>query len=156
MASQITDLDRIRAQGREWKAAGRIRRVRMGLLAVAYLEDRYDGLDGYIKALAQKGWGAGKVRACIAGMIAGLLHEKPKDQTLEDFEAEVEEALDGTVDGLMAVIILVAGALDDSWPKNEDAGGPKAVGRPRSISPGPSSITSRPSRSRAQTRRSGR
>ncbi len=136
---------------------GKLHRVRFGLLALKYLEDKYGALDKYIERMTPRGWAEGKIHAIVDGMVAGTLHEKPSDISADEWYASIEAKLDENVDGLVGWIQTLALAINEAYPATSSQAGaaPKGAGSP-SVSRGPISTSSRRSRSGARTRSSGR
>src|SRR4051812_14401094 len=89
-----SDADRIAADGVRIQLKGKPHTIRFGLLALRYIEGEFEGLDEWIERVRQKGAGKDFVRAICAGMIAGLLHEKPTEMALEVFEEQCMKLLD--------------------------------------------------------------
>ncbi len=73
---------------------GKTHRLRYGLRALHYLEKQFGAIRVFDERLRQTEWGEDRIRAVVAALTAGLLHEKPAEMTLDDFEELVVDELD--------------------------------------------------------------
>jgi hypothetical protein len=97
---QVTDFDPIFGEGPTLTLGGTTHQVRYGFKALHYLEQRFGSMQHFIDSLEQPTMGPDRLRAICLGLTAGLLHEKPREAALEDFEADIEDALDADISAL--------------------------------------------------------
>lgn len=149
---EVSDGDRMLARGTPIILQGKALRIHFGMASLRYLESEYGGLDVFWAHLNEPGFGKKRIDTIYKGMVAGLLATIPDEQSIKDFEREVERMLEpkNLISYLQAVVL----AFAESIPGFETSTAPKAKGS-RGNSHGRGSISSRPSASTAVNGNSG-
>jgi len=148
---EVSEADRLLARGAPVTIAGKPARLIFTFEALERLEEEFGGLDEFVASLREEGLKKNRIRNVRRGMVAGLLHTKPEEQDIVDFELEVRAQLDFR--DFMAYLEALTLALTEAMPRSEGAEAPKVNGS--GSSRGRSSTGIRRRTSAAQTASSG-
>jgi len=146
---------RLLARGVEIKLRDGPHRLILDYEALEFIEEEFDGIDGFMAALNETRLKQKRLRSIRLGLTAGLLHEKPIDQSPETFTLSVRQRLEARdlVNYLDALTVAIMEAFPP--PTEADKTAPKAKGSSVGASPGNGSTTSQLSGSGARKRSSG-
>jgi hypothetical protein len=148
----VTDADRLLARGALITLRGEPVRLILTFEALEMLEEEFGGLDAFVDSLRLTGWEKNRIRNVRKAMTAALIHTKPPEQDLIDFEHEIREKMEfrDLTDYLDALVL----AVTEAFPEAKIDDDPKGM-RSRAISRGKGSTTSRRSATGAANGSSG-
>src|SRR5438094_4907156 len=120
----ISDGARLLARGVEITLKDGAHRVILDYEALEALEERFGGLDEFVAHLQEESWKGARLQTVRFGLAAGLLHEKPVDESLEGFQVRVRNLLSAR--DLIAYLEALLIAIQESLPAVAPNKAPKA------------------------------
>jgi len=159
-SGDVSESAHLRARGASFVLNGESRRAILDYEAIEFIEDRFDGLDRFVERLFENGWKARRVHSIRLAITAALLHEKPEEQSIDEFVDEIRSLINldtrqrALFDAFSEYREALHTALFEAFPSFEGkAEHPKGKGRTGSRGNG--STTSQRSGSAGRTASSG-